>query len=236
MSIVVEQLSKSYGDQIAVNNLSFEARSGRILGLLGPNGAGKSSTMRMITGYMEPSGGCIFIEGKELKREAVEVKRQIGYLPENTPLYADMYVREFLTFVGQTYGLKRLKKRVDDIIEQVGLSREQHKKIHMLSKGYKQRVGLAQAIIHDPKVLVLDEPTSGMDPNQLSDIRQLIKQLAENKTIILSTHIMQEVEAICEDVIVIHHGKMIASAPIEELKALHQTNSLEEVFKALTTS
>ncbi|MFA6276089.1 MAG: ATP-binding cassette domain-containing protein [Pedobacter sp.] len=205
-----------------------------MLGFLGPNGAGKSTTMKMLTGYLAATAGSIEICNKDILTDAIAIKKQIGYLPENTPLYTDMYIREFLSFVGQTYQLENLEHRVEDVIKQVGLVPEQHKKINMLSKGYKQRVGLAQTIIHNPQVLILDEPTSGLDPNQLADIRTLIKNLGKNKTVILSTHIMQEVEAICDEVIIINKGKIVADATIEELKAQNKTNSLEEVFRKLT--
>jgi len=235
MSISVKNLAKHYGQQKAVDEISFEAKPGRILGFLGPNGAGKSTTMRMLTGYLLPTSGTALICGKSILTDSIEAKKHIGYLPENTPLYADMYVREFLTFVGEAYKLSNLPSKIDHIIKQVGLTPEQHKKIGMLSKGYRQRVGLAQAIIHDPQVLVLDEPTSGLDPNQLVDIRALIKTLGKDKTVILSTHIMQEVEAICDDIIIINHGKLVAHAPLEDLKKEYATSSLEEIFKKLTT-
>jgi len=234
MSIKVKDLSKHFGSQKAVDNISFEAKPGKILGFLGPNGAGKSTTMKMLTGYLAATTGSIEICNKDILTDALAIKKQIGYLPENTPLYTDMYIREFLSFVGQTYGLENLEHRVEDVIKQVGLTPEQHKKISMLSKGYKQRVGLAQAIIHNPQVLILDEPTSGLDPNQLADIRTLIKNLGKDKTVILSTHIMQEVEAICDEVIIINKGKIVANATIEELKAQNKTDSLEEVFRKLT--
>lgn len=234
MSISVKNLSKHYGQQKAVNEISFEAKPGRILGFLGPNGAGKSTTMKMLTGYLQPTSGNAEIAGKDIQVEPLEVKKQIGYLPENTPLYMDMYVREFLSFVAQTYGLSDIAKRVEDVIQQVGLTQEQHKKIGMLSKGYKQRVGLAQAIIHQPQVLILDEPTSGLDPNQLSDIRELIRNLGKNRTVIISTHIMQEVEAICDDVIIINKGVLVANSSIDELKKAHQNKTLEQIFKQLT--
>lgn len=234
MSISVKNLSKHYGQQKAVNEISFEAKPGRILGFLGPNGAGKSTTMKMLTGYLQPTSGKAEIAGKDIQVEPLEVKKQIGYLPENTPLYMDMYVREFLSFVAQTYGLSDIAKRVEEVIQQVGLTQEQHKKIGMLSKGYKQRVGLAQAIIHQPQVLILDEPTSGLDPNQLSDIRALIKNLGKDRTVIISTHIMQEVEAICDDVIIINKGVLVANSSIEELKKAHQNRTLEQIFKQLT--
>ena len=234
MSISVKNLSKHYGQQKAVNQISFDAKPGRILGFLGPNGAGKSTTMKMLTGYLQPTSGNAEIAGKDIQVEPLEVKKQIGYLPENTPLYMDMYVREFLSFVAQTYGLSDITKRVEEVIQQVGLTQEQHKKIGMLSKGYKQRVGLAQAIIHQPQVLILDEPTSGLDPNQLSDIRALIKNLGKDRTVIISTHIMQEVEAICDDVIIINKGVLVANSSIEELKKAHQNKTLEQIFKQLT--
>lgn len=234
MSVVVKELAKHYGQQKAVDQISFEARPGRILGFLGPNGAGKSTTMKMLTGYLQPTSGKAEIAGKDIQAHALEVKKLIGYLPENTPLYMDMYVREFLSFVAQTYGLKNIAQRLTDVIRQVGLGQEQHKKIGMLSKGYKQRVGLAQAIIHQPQVLILDEPTSGLDPNQLSDIRNLIKNLGKDRTVIISTHIMQEVEALCDDVIIIHKGVLVANAAIDELKKAHQHKTLEQIFKQLT--
>lgn len=234
MSIKVRQLTKHYGEQKAVDNISFEAIPGRILGFLGPNGAGKSTTMRMLTGYLAPTSGEAEIEGMLISTTAIAAKREIGYLPENTPLYNEMYVREFLHFVGETYQLKNLTQRVKEVIAQVGLAPEQHKKIHMLSKGYKQRVGLAQAIIHQPKVLILDEPTSGLDPNQLTDIRALIKELGKDKTIVISTHIMQEVEAICDDIIIINKGKIVANSSLDTLKQQHASQSLEEIFKKLT--
>ena len=232
--IKVKALSKHFGQQKAVDDISFEAKPGKILGFLGPNGAGKSTSMKMITGYLLPTVGEVEICGKSILTDELEVKKLIGYLPENTPLYMDMYVREFLHFVGETYRLTNLQHRVDDVIKQVGLTPEQHKKIGMLSKGYKQRVGLAQAIIHQPQVLILDEPTSGLDPNQLSDIRILIKNLGKERTVILSTHIMQEVEAICDEVIIINKGKIVANDTIDALKLQHKSDSLEEIFRKLT--
>lgn len=236
MSIKVKNLSKHYGQQKAVDEISFEAEPGKILGFLGPNGAGKSTTMKMLTAYLSPTSGDAEVCGKSILTNEIEVKQLIGYLPEHTPLYNDMYIREFLSFVGETYNVKNLTRRVEDVIKQVGLTPEQHKKIGMLSKGYKQRVGLAQAIIHDPSVLILDEPTSGLDPNQLTDIRALIKELGKNKTVIISTHIMQEVEAICDKVIIINKGKIVANNTILALKANHKTNSIEEIFRNLTTN
>lgn len=234
MSIKVTGLTKYFAEQKAVDGISFEAKPGRILGFLGPNGAGKSTTMRMLSGYMEPSAGQASLCGFDTQSQKLEMKRIMGYLPENTPLYTDMYVREFLLFVAETYQLTGATDRVNEIIKTVGLSQEQHKKIGMLSKGYKQRVGLAQAIIHEPEVLILDEPTSGLDPNQLADIRDLIRNLGKNKTVIFSTHIMQEVEAICDDVIIIHKGAIVAQNSIELLKKEHHSSSLEEIFRKLT--
>ncbi|QNN43307.1 ATP-binding cassette domain-containing protein [Pedobacter roseus] len=234
MSISVKNLSKYYDKQKAVDSISFEAKPGRILGFLGPNGAGKSTTMRMLTGYLEPTSGAAEISGKNITTQGIEAKKHIGYLPENTPLYTDMYVKEFLSFVGQTYKIENLMARIDEVIKMVGLTPEQHKKIGMLSKGYRQRVGLAQAIIHNPEVLILDEPTSGLDPNQLVDIRQLIKTLGTAKTVVISTHIMQEVEAICDDIIIISKGKIVANDSLEGLKKAHQQQSLEDIFRKLT--
>ncbi|WP_231427314.1 MULTISPECIES: ATP-binding cassette domain-containing protein [Pedobacter] len=234
MSISVRNLSKHYDKQKAVDSISFEAKPGRILGFLGPNGAGKSTTMRMLTGYLEPTSGNAEISKQNILTQAIEAKMHIGYLPENTPLYTDMYVREFLHFVGRTYKLKNLTARVDEVIKLVGLTPEQHKKIGMLSKGYRQRVGLAQAIIHNPEVLILDEPTSGLDPNQLVDIRALIKELGKNKTVVISTHIMQEVEAICDDIIIINKGKIVANDSLEGIKKSNNNSSLEDIFRKLT--
>lgn len=228
-------MSKHFGKQKAVDGISFEAKPGRILGFLGPNGAGKSTTMRMLTGYTAPTSGSACLCGYDTQAQSLELRRIMGYLPENTPLYMDMYVKEFLLFVADTYKLRDAALKVDDTIKRVGLMAEQHKKIGMLSKGYKQRVGLAQAIIHNPEVLILDEPTSGLDPNQLSEIRALIRSLGKDKTVILSTHIMQEVEAICDDVIIINKGRIVANASIAELKSAHPDSSLEAIFRKLTS-
>ncbi|WP_316840301.1 ATP-binding cassette domain-containing protein [Pedobacter gandavensis] len=235
MSIQVNSLSKHFDQQKAVDGISFEAKPGKILGFLGPNGAGKSTTMRMLTSYLKPSSGTASLCGFDVQTQSIEVRKIMGYLPENTPLYADMYVQEFLLFVANTYQLKDAKQKVKETIEKVGLASEQHKKIAMLSKGYKQRVGLAQAIIHDPQVLILDEPTSGLDPNQLVEIRDLIKQLGKNKTVIISTHIMQEVEALCDEVIIIDKGRIVANSGINELKKEHHLTSLEDIFRKLTS-
>ncbi len=234
MSVVVKNLAKHYGEQKAVNQISFTAKPGRILGFLGPNGAGKSTTMKMLTGYLKPTSGEAEICGKHILTDPIAIKKQIGYLPENTPLYNEMYIREFLTFVAETYDLKNIAQRVEEVISEVGLTQEQHKKIGMLSKGFKQRVGLAQAIIHQPQVLILDEPTSGLDPNQLADIRTLIKNLGAAKTVIISTHIMQEVEALCDDVIIISNGVLVANSSMEDLKSQFPDKTLEEIFKILT--
>lgn len=236
MSVKVKALAKNFGQQQAVADISFEAKPGRILGFLGPNGAGKSTTMRMLTCYLAPSSGDAEICGKSILSAQLDIKRLIGYLPENTPLYADMYIKEFLSFVAQTYGIANVAQRISEVIKQVGLAPEQHKKINMLSKGYKQRVGLAQAIIHQPQVLILDEPTSGLDPNQLADIRAMIKNLGKDKTVILSTHIMQEVEAICDDIIIINKGKLVANTSLDELRKQYSSLSLEDIFKKLTNS
>ncbi|MES2827815.1 MAG: ATP-binding cassette domain-containing protein [Bacteroidota bacterium] len=235
MSIKVTNLSKHYDKQKAVDSISFEAGPGKILGFLGPNGAGKSTTMKMLAGYLTPTSGAASLCGFDVVKQGIEVKRILGYLPENTPLYTDMYVKEFLHFVANTYGLNDVAKKVDFAITQVGLEVEQHKKISMLSKGYKQRVGLAQAIIHDPQVLILDEPTSGLDPNQLAEIRELIKELGKKRTVILSTHIMQEVEALCDQVVLISKGSIVADSSLTALKAAHPALSLEDIFRKLTS-
>jgi ABC-2 type transport system ATP-binding protein len=234
MSIKVESLTKVYDTQKAVDGISFEAGPGKILGLLGPNGAGKSTTMKMLTSYLNPTSGKASICDFDTQKQSINVRQLVGYLPENTPLYTDMYVREFLSFVAATYNLKDISDKVKQTIKRVGLGDEQHKKIGMLSKGYKQRVGLAQAIIHDPQVLILDEPTSGLDPNQLTDIRNLIKELGKDKTVILSTHIMQEVEAICDEVIIINKGKIVVNSTLAALKTEHFGESLEDIFRKLT--
>ena len=218
MSIEVKNLSKFYGEQAAVNDISFSIKKGEIVGFLGPNGAGKSTTMKILTGFIPSTKGQVQICGMEVDVDSLETRKKIGYLPENNPLYLDMYVREYLEFVGNIYKVPNLKQRVNEMIHQVGLEVEQNKKIGMLSKGYRQRVGLAQAIIHDPEVLILDEPTTGLDPNQLVEIRELIKRIGKSKTVILSTHIMQEVSAICDRVIIIKQGKIVADDKAEDLQ------------------
>ena len=218
MSIQITDLTKQFGTQLAVDQLSFEAKPGEILGFLGPNGAGKSTTMKMITGYLSPTAGQVQVCGFDPATNKQEVQKRLGYLPEHNPLYLDMYVKEYLQFVGRIHGVKPLAQRIAAMIERTGLAREQHKKIGALSKGYRQRVGLAQAMLHDPEVLILDEPVSGLDPNQRVDIRNLIKEMGQEKTVILSTHIMQEVQAVCDRVIIINQGSIVADDPITRLQ------------------
>ncbi|MFM6946924.1 MAG: gliding motility-associated ABC transporter ATP-binding subunit GldA [Flavobacteriales bacterium] len=229
MSIEVKNLFKYYGEQAAVRDVSFSVKKGEIVAFLGPNGAGKSTTMKIMTGFIPSSEGEVFICGKKVDIDGLETRKLIGYLPENNPLYTDMYVREYLEFVGRIYKIKNLKDRVSEMITAVGLDIEQHKKIGMLSKGYRQRVGLAQAIIHDPEVLILDEPTTGLDPNQLVEIRDLIRNIGKEKTVLLSTHIMQEVEAICDRVIIISKGQIVADDKASTLQQEieHQTVYVE---------
>lgn len=219
MSLHIKNLTKVYGQQKALDNISFSLEDGEIVGFLGPNGAGKSSTMKISTGYLPPTSGQVLIDGHDVVEEALIVKRITGYLPEHNPLYLDMYVHEYLAFVGGLYGLrgKLLQSRVGEMIERCGLTLEQNKKVETLSKGYRQRVGLAQALIHEPRVLILDEPTSGLDPNQLIEIRKLIKDISRDKTVIFSTHIMQEVQALCSRVVVINRGKIVADDSLEKL-------------------
>lgn len=218
MSIEVKNLFKYYGDQAAVKDVSFSVKSGEIVGFLGPNGAGKSTTMKVITGFISASGGTVKVCGKPVTVNSLDTRKLIGYLPEHNPLYLDMYVKEYLTFVGNIYKVPNIKDRVAEMIKKVGLDVEQNKKIGALSKGYRQRVGLAQAIIHDPDVLILDEPTSGLDPNQLVEIRELIRSIGKEKTVMLSTHIMQEVEAICDRVIIINKGEIVADDKAKDLQ------------------
>lgn len=219
MSVSVRDLTKIYGEQKAVNQVTFEAKKGEVLGFLGPNGAGKTTTMKILTCFIPQSEGSAEVCGFDVEKNPMEVRERIGYLPEHNPLYKDMYVKEYLGFVARMHKVKSPKKRVAEMIEMTGLEREQHKHIGALSKGYRQRVGLAQAMIHDPEVLILDEPTSGLDPNQLAEIRSLIKQLGEEKTVIFSTHIMQEVQALCNRVLIINKGKIVANDPIEQLQS-----------------
>ncbi len=230
MSISVQGVTKIYGKQKALDNVSFEIQKGEIVGFLGPNGAGKSTMMKIITGYIPPTSGTVKVNGLNIYEHTLEIKKQTGYLPEQNPLYYEMYVKEFLEFIAKLYGLSNVSARVREMIEICGLEVEQHKKIKALSKGYKQRVGLAQALIHNPSVLILDEPTSGLDPNQLEEIRRLIKELGKDKTVMLSTHIMQEVEAVCNKVIIIHRGKIVASDTIENVKHFSSSSRISVEF------
>ncbi len=218
MSIIVEHITKLYKTQKALNNVSFNVNENEIVGFLGPNGAGKSTMMKIITCYIPPTDGKVKVCGFDIHDQSLEVRKHIGYLPEHNPLYLDMYVKEFLAFVGGLYKVPNIEKRVKEMIDLTGLQIEQNKKIGALSKGYRQRVGLAQAMIHDPKVLIMDEPTTGLDPNQLEEIRGLIKKLGKEKTVMLSTHIMQEVEAVCDRVIIINHGEIVANDSTQNLK------------------
>jgi len=231
MSIEVLSLSKIYNEQKAVDAISFSVKKGEILGFLGPNGAGKSTTMKMLTAYIPPTSGTASICGFDIVKQALDVKKNIGYLPENNPLYYNMYVKEFLEFIGKLDGQQTTvsDKEIRDVIGLVGLTNEQHKKIGQLSRGYKQRVGLAQALLNNPEILILDEPTSGLDPNQLADIRQLIKDLGKEKTILFSTHIMQEVQAVCDRVVIINKGKIVADATPENLQQTLSGNVQVEI-------
>ena len=217
MSIEVKNVTKNYGEQKALNDVSISIKPGEIVGFLGPNGAGKSTIMKIITCFIPQSEGKVSVCGFDVETDAMEVKKRVGYLPEHNPLYSDMFVKEYLTFIAGLHGLKNKKERVDEMVQLVGLEREQHKIIGALSKGYRQRVGLAQALIHDPEVLILDEPTTGLDPNQIEEIRNLIKKLGEQKTVMMSTHIMQEAEAICDRVIIINQGKIVADDTSEHI-------------------
>ena len=236
MSIVVNELVKLYGSQRAVDNVTFDINNGEIVGFIGPNGAGKSTVMKIICGYISATSGTVSVNGFDVEQQSMDVRRCIGYLPEHNPLYLDMYVKESLAF---TAGLYRLggaasRQRIADVIEITGLGDEQHKRIGALSKGYRQRVGLAQALIHDPKVLVLDEPTTGLDPNQIIEIRNLISEAGKSKTVLLSTHIMQEVEAICHKAIIINKGVIVANASVNELMKQYD-KTLQEVFQQVTS-
>ena len=219
MSIEISNLTRTYGSQKAVNNLSFKAGDNEIVGFLGPNGAGKSTTMKIITGYLKADEGTVLVNGIDVNNQPLEAKKQVGYLPEGNPLYHDMYVKEYLAFIAALHGIKNPVGRIQEVITMTGLQPESHKKTGQLSKGYKQRVGLAAALIHDPEVLILDEPTSGLDPNQIIEIRQLIRELASNKTVLFSSHILQEVESICDRVIIINKGKMVANDTIQNLRS-----------------
>ncbi|WP_334124359.1 ABC transporter ATP-binding protein [Empedobacter brevis] len=230
MGIIIKDLVKKYGEQLALNNVSFSINNGEVVGLLGPNGAGKSTLMKSITNAIHTDSGEILVNELNVSTQPIASKKLIGFLQENNPLYTDMYVKEYLEFVTNIRNVPPSK--IEEVIEKVGLTPEKHKKIHQLSKGYKQRVGLAQAIISSPEILILDEPTNGLDPNQIIEIREVIREIGKQKTVILSTHIMQEVEALCSRVILLNKGKIVADQSIEEFKG--QYKSLEEAFHVLT--
>ncbi|MCB9046145.1 MAG: ATP-binding cassette domain-containing protein [Chitinophagales bacterium] len=229
MSIIVNNLVKIYGEQTAVNNISFTLNKGEVVGFLGPNGAGKSTTMKMITTYLPPTAGTASVCGYDIVKQSMDVRKRIGYLPEANPLYYDMYVREYLELSAGIHGIKKPKDRIEEMIHMTGLTKEAHKKIGMLSKGYKQRTGLAQAMLHDPEVLILDEPTSGLDPLQIVEIRDLITRIGKEKTVLLSTHIMQEVEAMCSRVMIISSGNLVADDSMENIRSANR--SLEDMFR-----
>ena len=229
MSIEIKQITKLYGKQKALHNVSFNVTQGELLGFLGPNGAGKSTLMKIITGYIPASEGDIFVNGCMITVDSVDIRSEIGYLPENNPLYTDLYVAEFLDIAAGFYRIPKRRSRVKEMIALTGLESEQHKKIGQLSKGYRQRVGLAQALIHNPSVLILDEPTSGLDPNQLTEIRTLIAEISREKTVILSSHILQEIEAICQRIVIINHGKIVADNTLSDLKS-NMVTGRQQVF------
>ena len=231
MSIQIKNLTKIFGEQRAVDNISFNVKEGEIVGFLGPNGAGKSTTMKMITGYLEPESGEITVNGIDVKADPLRAKKKIGYLPESNALYYEMYVREYLYFIADIHNITDKKKKIEQVIQLTGLKPESNKKIGQLSKGYKQRVGLAAALIHDPEVLILDEPTSGLDPNQIIEIRQVIKDQGKNKLILFSSHILQEVEALCDRVIIINKGKIVADDTLSNLQKRSSTNIVNVQFK-----
>ena len=233
MSLVVNTLCKNYGHQLAVNEVSFELKPGEIVGFLGPNGAGKSTTLKMLAGFLEADKGSIFLHGERIHQNASTVKKQIGYLPESNALYQDLYVKEYLQFLTAVHSITNAAEAIQSVIEKTGLGQMQNKKIAALSKGYKQRLGIAAAIIHQPTLILLDEPTAGLDPNQLIEIRALIQSLSKDSMILFSTHILQEVTAICDRVLVLHQGKLVADEPIGQLLEKHDA-SLEDIFKMLT--
>ena len=231
MSIIVKEVSRFYGSQAALDKVSFTLKQGEITGFIGPNGAGKSTMMKIITGYLPPSTGEVMINGINVLDDALKIRKITGYLPENNPLYLNMYVKEYLTFVAGLYNMgKGVKSRVKEMVELTGLTVEQNKRIGALSKGYRQRVGLAQALLHDPEILILDEPTSGLDPNQIIGIRDLISRVGKNKTVMLSTHIMQEVEAICDHIIIINRGKIVADGSAGSLVTGESTSITQVEF------
>ncbi|MDP3352245.1 MAG: gliding motility-associated ABC transporter ATP-binding subunit GldA [Flavobacteriaceae bacterium] len=220
LTIKIENLSKKYGNQFALKNISLELKSGEIVGLLGPNGAGKSTLMKILPGYLKPSSGSIFVNDLSLSENVFSIQQQMGYLPEHNPLYTEMFVREYLQFNAAIHQID--KTEVENVIEKVGLKPEVHKKIHQLSKGYRQRVGLAAAILHNPSILILDEPTTGLDPNQIEEIRQLIKDLGRDRIVLFSSHILQEVEAVCDRVIILHKGKMLQDLRLNQIRSTEQ--------------
>jgi ABC-2 type transport system ATP-binding protein len=238
VSILVEHISKVYGQQRALDNVSFEVKTGEIVGFLGPNGAGKSTMMKILTCFIPPSNGKATVNGFDVMNQSIEVRRSVGYLPEHNPLYLDMYVKEYLEFIGGLHKISKLRSRVEEMIEITGLTVEQHKQIGALSKGYRQRVGLAQALIHDPAVLILDEPTTGLDPNQLAEIRELIRRIGKQKTVMLSTHIMQEVEILCDRVIIIDKGNIVTDKQTQVLQQGDQSKIviIAEFDKAVSKS
>jgi len=231
MSITVKNLTKIYGEQRAVNDISFSIQQGEIVGFLGPNGAGKSTTMKMITGYLEPTAGDINVNGIDVTKNPLDAKRKIGYLPESNALYYDMYIREYLGFIADIHQLSNTKQKVEDVILLTGLTSESKKRVGQLSKGYKQRVGLAAALLHDPEILILDEPTSGLDPNQIIEIRNVIKEQGQNKLVLFSSHILQEVEAICDRVIIINKGNIVADDKLENLQQRSSSSVVRVQFK-----
>jgi ABC-2 type transport system ATP-binding protein len=231
MAITVKNLTRMYGEQRAVDNISFSINEGEIVGFLGPNGAGKSTTMKMITGYLEPTGGEITVNGVDVKANPLDAKKKIGYLPESNALYYEMYVREYLDFIADVHHVSNKKQRIEEVITLTGLTPESKKRVGQLSKGYKQRVGLAAALLHDPEVLILDEPTSGLDPNQIVEIRNVIKEQGRNKLVLFSSHILQEVEAICDRVIIINKGRIVADDKLSNLQQRTTTTLIRVQFK-----
>jgi len=235
MSIEVSSLTKLYGEQKAIDKISFSVPQGEIVGFLGPNGAGKSTTMKILAGYLSPNEGEAKICGINVQAQPLKSKKKTGYLPEGNPLYYDMYVREYLDFIASVHGVKDKKARMEEVMGMVGLKPESNKKLGQLSKGYKQRAGLAAALIHDPEVLILDEPTTGLDPNQIIEIRELIRNLGQQKTVLFSSHILQEVEAICDRVIIIHQGRLVADNKLDELQGMHNENLVRVSFQERTS-
>ena len=235
MSIEVHQLSKAYGTQEVLKSISFTAKPSKVTGFLGPNGAGKSTTMKCLAGLLVPDSGRLRVNGLDVATQSLEVKRCLGYLPEQNPLYPDLYVKEALGFMADVYQMDNKEARIAEVIALTGHGPEQHKRIGQLSKGYQQRVGLAQAILHKPAVLILDEPTSGLDPNQVLGIRDLIKEIGKSTTVLISTHILQEFAAICDDVLILSKGQLVANSSLPELLAAHPTKTLEQIFQELTS-